>query len=241
MKTDTNRTKYLPFSRFYLADHGWLKSRFHFSFAEYYNPANIRFGPLRVLNDDLVAPGTGFPPHPHRDMEIVSYIVRGELTHEDNMGNRRTLKRGHVQYMSAGTGVVHSESNEGTGELRLLQIWILPDQRGLAPNYGDREFAWEERRDRWFPMVSGPGGGAPIVINQDTNFFSQVTDKPTHLPVAAGRQAYLVLIEGRARVGQQVCDAGDALEIHSRPTEEFSLPIEPEGEAHFLVMDMPGR
>ena len=107
---------------------GWLRSVFHFSFAEYYNPKNINFGVLRVINDDLIDPHTGFPKHPHQNMEIVSYAVDGNLTHADSMGNENTITRGHVQYMSAGTGVYHSEMNHGDETLRLLQIWILPDQ-----------------------------------------------------------------------------------------------------------------
>jgi len=122
------------------SDLGWLKSKFHFSFAEYYNPSNVNFGVLRVINDDLVKPGTGFDTHPHRDMEIISYIVDGELTHGDSMGNKRTLSRGHVQYMSAGTGVFHSEHNFGEETLRFLQIWIYPDKNGYEPNYGDYKF-----------------------------------------------------------------------------------------------------
>ena len=116
---------------------GWLESWFHFSFAEYYNSDNINYGVLRVINDDTIRPGTGFDLHSHRDMEIITYVIDGELTHADSMNNQRTLKRGDVQYMSAGTGVVHSEHNLGEKPLRLLQIWILPDRRGLEPQYGD--------------------------------------------------------------------------------------------------------
>ena len=119
--------KYIDHEKMGTADHGWLRSRFHFSFAQYYNPENMGFGALRVLNDDLVRPGTGFETHPHRDMEIISYVVQGELTHGDSMGNRQTLKRGQIQYMSAGTGVWHSEHNLGEDTLRFLQIWIYPD------------------------------------------------------------------------------------------------------------------
>ncbi|MFB0917501.1 MAG: pirin family protein, partial [Clostridiaceae bacterium] len=114
---------------------GWLNSLFHFSFAEYYNPKNINFGVLRVVNDDLILSNTGFPTHPHRDMEIVSYVVNGALTHGDSMGNKNTITRGHVQYMSAGTGVTHSEYNYSDETARFLQIWILPDKRGHLPQY----------------------------------------------------------------------------------------------------------
>jgi redox-sensitive bicupin YhaK (pirin superfamily) len=119
---------------------GWLRSKFHFSFAEYYNPDNIQFGVLRVINDDLIEGGTGFDTHPHRNMEIISYVVNGDLTHRDSMGDKNTITRGQVQYMSAGTGVLHSEHNFGKDLLRLLQIWIFPAENGLQPNYGDYSF-----------------------------------------------------------------------------------------------------
>lgn len=136
------------------SDFGWLMSRFHFSFAEYYSPDNINFEVLRVINDDLVKSNQGFETHPHRDMEIISYVVDGELTHGDSMGNKNTLGRGEVQYMSAGTGVYHSEHNMGEDTLRFLQIWIYPDKNGYKPNYGDYKFNWDERKNNWHHMVS---------------------------------------------------------------------------------------
>lgn len=134
---------------------GWLRSKFHFSFAEYYNPNNINFGVLRVINDDLIEAGTGFDTHPHKDMEIISYVVNGDLTHEDSMGNKNTITRGHVQFMSAGSGVYHSEHNFGKEILRLLQIWIFPDKQGYKPSYGDYRFNWDDRHNKWLHMVSG--------------------------------------------------------------------------------------
>ena len=144
------------------SDLGWLRSRFHFSFAEYHDPMNVHFGVLRVLNDDLVAPGRGFDMHPHSDFEILSYVVDGALTHGDSMGNAHTLTRGEVQYMSAGSGVLHSEHNLGDKTLRFLQVWLLPDEKGRAPAYGDYRFDWEARKDRWLLIASGPDGGAPV-------------------------------------------------------------------------------
>jgi len=154
------------------SDLGWLLSRFHFSFAEYHNPSNIRFGVLRVLNDDLVQAGTGFDLHPHRDMEIISYVVDGELTHGDSMGNRRTLYRGEVQYMSAGTGVYHSEHNLGSDTLRFLQIWIFPDRKDHTPSYGDFRFTWEDRINTLLPLVSPMEGSAPVKIHQDVHLYA---------------------------------------------------------------------
>ncbi|MDR1625372.1 MAG: pirin family protein [Spirochaetia bacterium] len=222
--------------------HGWLESYHHFSFADYYNPRNIRFGVLRVVNDDTVQPQTGFDTHPHKDMEIVSYVVNGELTHQDSMGNQRTLSRGQVQYMSAGTGVTHSEYNLGGGELRFLQIWIFPDKKDYAPNYGDYRFAFEERLDRWLPIAASaenPRSAAPIRVHADINVCAAYIsgEKPLALEVAKNRQAYLVLIEGLAGIqgseGRLELSARDAAEI----TEE-NISIHARAAAHVLVLEM---
>ena len=133
----------------------WLDSWFHFSFAEYYNPENMHYGALRVVNDDTIQPHTGFDTHPHRDMEIVTYVIDGALTHGDSMQNVSTLKRGEIQYMSAGTGVFHSEKNNGDEILRLLQIWILPDCSGYAPQYGEVRIPWEARENMLLHIISG--------------------------------------------------------------------------------------
>jgi redox-sensitive bicupin YhaK (pirin superfamily) len=217
------------------SDLGWLKSRFHFSFADYYNPKNIHFGPLRVLNDDQVQAGTGFDTHPHRDMEIISYIVEGELTHGDSMGNRQTLSRGQVQYMSAGTGVRHSEHNRGSGILRFLQIWIVPDRQNHEPRYGDHRFVWEDRKNRWLPLVSGTEGKAPIRIHQDATISVLELDPGREIvfPVGEGRQAYLVQIEGSSEVNGIELGTRDALE-----TVAEGLTIRAQNLSHFLVIEM---
>lgn len=217
---------------------GWLDSHFHFSFAEYHNPDNIQFGALRVVNDDLIEPGTGFDTHPHRDMEIITYVVDGELTHADSMGNKHALTRGQVQYMSAGTGVQHSEHNFGNERLRLLQIWILPDKKGHTPNYGEYRFKMDERENTWLPIVTSaehPNGKAPIQIHQDMNVYATLlTNKDSiDFPVGKGRQAYLIMIEGSADINGIKLNMRDALEI----TEE-TVTIKPEGSAHVLVLEM---
>jgi quercetin 2,3-dioxygenase len=217
------------------SNHGWLKSVFHFSFAEYFNPDNINFGVLRVINDDLIASHTGFDLHPHADMEIISYVVDGELTHGDSMGNRNTISRGHVQYMSAGTGVYHSEHNLGDNLARFLQIWIFPDRKGYAPNYGDYQFQWEDRKNKWLHMVSGIEGDAPIKIHQDANVYSLELDenKEIAFPLEKGRQAYLVQIEGSSSI--QTIDLGtrDAVEI-----VEENVHIHAKETSHFLLIEM---
>ena len=184
------------------SDLGWLRSRFHFSFAGYYDPENINFGVLRVLNDDLVAPGTGFDTHPHRDMEIVTYVVDGRLTHADSMGNQHTLSRGEIQYMSAGTGITHSEHNRGEEVLRFLQIWVFPDEKGHRPDYGDHRFPWEARKNQWLLMVSGDGGEAPVKLHQDAGISALELDAGREIGYAVrpGRQAYLVQIEGASSI-----------------------------------------
>ncbi|SEV95769.1 pirin family protein [[Clostridium] fimetarium] len=214
---------------------GWLRSIFHFSFAGYYNPNNMNFGVLRVINDDLIDQEEGFDTHPHKDMEIISYVVDGELTHADSMGNKRSLKRGQVQYMSAGTGVYHSEHNYGNEILRILQIWILPDKNGYTPHYGDYMFDWNLRKDKWLKIVSGQTGDAPIKINQDVNIYVLELDneKEIELAVKKNRQAYLVQIEGESDINGVQLSPKDALEI----TEENIL-VKSNGVSHYLVIEM---
>ncbi|UQZ89424.1 pirin family protein [Deltaproteobacteria bacterium Smac51] len=217
---------------------GWLDSHFHFSFAEYYNPQNINFGVLRVINDDLVQPQTGFDMHPHRDMEILSYVVEGELSHADSMENRKTLTRGQVQYMSAGTGVVHSEHNWGKEVLRFLQIWIFPNREGRTPNYGDYPFKWEDRVNKWLPVataVDNEKSTAPIKINADVNAYVTYLEPGQTLDCSVGaeRQAYLVLIEGKADISGQKLNMRDALEI-----VEQQVTIKPEEPSHIFMIEM---
>lgn len=214
---------------------GWLNSIFHFSFAEYYNPENLNFGVLRVINDDLVESGTGFGTHPHQNMEIVSYVIDGELTHEDSMKNKNTLKRGEVQYMSAGTGVYHSELNQGNDTLRFLQIWIMPDKAGYEPNYGDYRFAWKDRKNEWLQIVAGSKGDAPINIHQDANIYVVELDKDREIEfkVESGRQAYLVQIEGYSVINNQVMNPKDGLEAI-----EQDIQIKASEQSHILVIEM---
>jgi redox-sensitive bicupin YhaK (pirin superfamily) len=218
--------------------HGWLDSHFHFSFAEYYNPANMHFGVLRVLNDDLVQPDTGFETHPHDNMEIISYVVNGELTHADSMGNQHTLTRGQVQYMSAGTGITHSELNLGKDLLRFLQIWIMPDKRDVTPNYGDYRFAFADRENTWMPVASSLNNAAspaPIKIHADINAFAAALAPGRELAfsVLPGRQAYLVLIEGKAKINGIALSMRDAMEI-----VEEDIHVAPEENAHLLLIEM---
>ena len=218
------------------AVYDWLETTYLFSIADYYNEANINFGVLRVLNDDMIAPHTGFDTHPHKDMEIITYVVEGELTHKDSMGNVGILKRGQMQYMSAGTGITHSEYNNTDVPLRLLQIWIVPDKRGHQPTYGEYHFDWEARHNQWLHMVSDIHEDAPITINQDVNIYTILLDEGNiaDINVAFGRQAYLMQIEGFSTVNEIAVKEKDALEII-----EDNIHIEATHTSHFIVIDMP--
>ncbi|MBU3100070.1 MULTISPECIES: pirin family protein [Clostridium] len=214
---------------------GWLRSKFHFSFAEYYNPNNMGFGVLRVINDDLINPNTGFDMHPHQNMEIISYVVKGELTHGDSMGNKGKLKRGDVQYMSAGTGVYHSEHNLGKEVARFLQIWILPDKEGHKPNYGEYKFEWNDRKNKWLHMVSSNQGEAVVKVNQDINIFTLELDERSVIDycVKADRQAYLVQIEGKSNINGIILNERDAMEI-----VEEDIKIKADALSHFIIVEM---
>jgi len=219
--------------------HDWLDSYFHFSFADYYNPENIQFGILRVLNDDIIQPQTGFPTHPHNDMEIISYVVKGTLAHKDSLGNESYIVRGQSQYMSAGTGIAHSEYNGGEEELRLMQMWIIPDKKGYPPNYGDQKFAWEERIDKWLPIATGYDNReniAPIKIHADANVYTTYLSpgKSIAFEVKASRQAYLVLLEGDAKVEDIEMTERDALEIIGQ-----SIVINTVNGGHLYLIELP--
>jgi quercetin 2,3-dioxygenase len=213
----------------------WLDTLYHFSFNDYYDPSNMNFGVLRVLNDDIIKEGNGFPMHPHRDMEIISYVIDGELTHGDNMGNQSTLTRGEVQYMSAGTSVIHSESNESDQTTRILQLWILPDKRGLKPAYGEHRFTFDDRVNHWLHMVSSKQGDAPIKINQDANLYSLYLEsgKEINFELKVGRQAYLVQIEGNSQINHHELKTKEAAMI-----VDEGFTIKTDGDSHFILVEM---
>ena len=213
---------------------GWLDSWFHFSFAEYYNPKNMHYGVLRVVNDDTIQPHTGFETHPHRDMEFITYVIEGELTHADSMQNVSTLKRGEIQYMSAGTGVFHSEKNDGEEILRLLQIWILPDRSGYTPQYGEARIPWEDRENRLLHIVSGHKNTAYVKIHQDMDIYVSALSsrKELDIPVEPSRQVYLIVIEGEVECNDICLQLRDAVEI------DESFCIKTLQGAHVILFDM---
>jgi len=223
----------------------WLKSRFHFSFAEYSNPRNTGFGILRVMNDDLVQPNRGFGTHPHRDMEICTYIVEGKLTHKDSMGTQETLERGAVQFMTAGTGVSHSEHNlDKSNPLRFIQIWIQPRRSGLKPNYGSAIGDYQTRENKWAHLVSDVSSSVstPIKINQDANIH--VTEvapgKSAEFQLQDGRQGYLLCMEGTAVVtgnhGSEILERHDAAEVFGSNT--FQVTSQDTSPIHMLFIEM---
>jgi hypothetical protein len=216
---------------------GWLESRFHFSFADYRNPNNMNFGVLRVLNDDIIHANSGFDTHPHSNMEIISYVVNGEITHKDSMGNSETLKRGDVQYLSAGDGIFHSEHNRHkTKDLRLLQIWIVPPTAGLPRLYGSKRFEEIDRKDRLLNIVSSQKGTSDIKIYQDVNIYvSELEENKTlDFDIKRNKQVYFVQIEGISNINGIILNDGDAMEI----VDIDKVDIKAINNSHFLFIEM---
>ena len=220
------------------ADHGWLKSFHSFSFANYYDPRNMGFGPLRVINEDRVAGGGGFGKHPHNDMEIISYVLSGELEHKDSLGNGSIIRPGDVQRMSAGTGVVHSEYNQSqTDTVHFLQIWIMPDKEGIQPAYEQKFFPAEDKRGRLRIISSPDGRDGSVRIQQDALIFSALVDGDECLEhgIADGRVAYVHVARGNITVNGEALKSGDALKIRDEPL----LTFEQGEQAEVLLFDLP--
>jgi redox-sensitive bicupin YhaK (pirin superfamily) len=198
------------------ADHGWLRSFHTFSFADYYDPQHMGFGALRVINEDRIQPGTGFGTHGHRDMEIISYVLEGELAHKDSMGNGSTIVPGDVQRMSAGKGVMHSEFNHAPQAMtHFLQIWIEPNVRGIAPSYEQKHFDASSKRGRLRLVASPDGREGSVQIHQDALVYASVLDgdAPVHHALASGRKAYAHVARGKITVNGQPLEAGDAIKL----------------------------
>lgn len=219
------------------ADHGWLKSQHSFSFADYVDPAHMGFGNLRVINEDRIAPGTGFGTHGHRDMEIVSYVLEGALAHKDSMGNGAAIVPGEVQRMSAGRGVMHSEFNHSSGsETHFLQIWILPRQAGIAPGYEQKAFAEATKRGRLALVASPDGREGSVTIHADASLRAGLFhgDEATTLALDPARLAYVHVARGALRVNGQVLQAGDAAKL----VGEAELRLDEGRQAEVLVFDL---
>jgi len=222
------------------ADHGWLKSYHSFSFADYYDPKHVEFGPLRVINEDRVAAGQGFGTHSHRDMEIISYVLAGELAHRDSIGNGSTIRPGDVQRMSAGRGVRHSEFNPSPASLvHFLQIWIQPNVEGIEPSYEEKRFGAEEKRGRLRLIASPDQSDGSVLIHQDARVYAGLFDgaENASLQVAPGRLLYVHVARGAVQANDVALEAGDALKLSG--TQQ--LQLKDGRDAEVLVFDLPSE
>lgn len=220
----------------YHGKHGWLDTYHSFSFADYYDPQNVNWGALRVFNDDRIAGGTGFPAHPHRDMEILTYVFSGELEHQDSMGNRGVVKPGGVQFMSAGTGVRHSESNASRdAELHLVQMWVLPGKTGTPPTYGQKDFTLADRENRWLAVASGHHAiSAPIALTQDAALLvARLERHELRHTFEPGRFGFLFVGAGEIEANGELLQAGDAVRMYA--IERLDL----RGTGEVVLWDLP--
>jgi quercetin 2,3-dioxygenase len=222
------------------ADHGWLKSFHTFSFADYFDPQHVEFGPLRVINEDRVQAGAGFGTHSHRDMEIISYVLEGELAHKDSMGNGSTIRPGDVQRMSAGSGVRHSEFNPSPAQdVHFLQIWIQPAERNIEPSYEEKRFTPQEKRGRLRLIVSPDRAEGSLLIHQDARVYAGLFtgSERAEFEVKHGRRIYLHVARGSLTANGAALRGGDALQI----VDGSRLTLSDARDAEVLVFDLPGE
>ena len=217
---------------------GWLDSKHSFSFGDFYDPEHMGFGSLRVINDDTVQPGQGFGTHPHRDMEIISYVIDGALEHKDSMGNGAVMRSGEVQRMTAGTGVSHSEFNHSKEDLvHFLQIWVLPEAQSLAPGYEQKNFSVEDKTNRLRLVASRDGADGSVTIHQDMRIYASVLTPGTSLThsLADGRQAWIQVASGDVTVAGESLSSGDGIAV----AEIDSIDVTAGTESEILLFDMP--
>lgn len=225
-----------PFERLGGAKHGWLDAKHHFSFANYFDPKKLSHGELLVINDDRIAPHTGFDTHPHRDMEIITYVRKGAITHKDNRGNKGRTTAGNVQVMSAGTGISHSEYNLEDEETNLYQIWIAPKSKGVQPKWDMAEFPQEPVSDALSLLVSGEQK-APLTIHQDARIYAGRMLKGKTLSHAIKGKAYVLVSEGQVTISGHKAQKGDGLAI----SDEKSITIAALTDCELLVIEVPGK
>ncbi len=219
------------------ADHGWLKSQHTFSFADYHNPAMMGFGSLRVINEDYIEPGQGFGTHPHKDMEIITYVIDGALEHKDSMGNGSVIRPGDVQRMTAGTGVSHSEYNHSSEDrVHLLQIWIVPEQDGLQPGYQQEFFTRDDKHNQWRLVGSRDGRGSSLTIHQDVDLYASRLESGHTLEhrFEGHRRGFLHVVAGAIELDGQRLAAGDALTI----SDQSTLSLQATEHAELLLFDL---
>jgi redox-sensitive bicupin YhaK (pirin superfamily) len=223
--------------RFHL-ESDWLSAYWLFSFDRYYDPSNVTFGPLRVFNHDTVKGGAGFPTHPHREMEIVTYVLDGVLKHKDSTGGAGLIRAGEVQRMTAGTGVAHSEFNPSETEtVRLLQMWVLPERAGLTPSYEQKRFTIEQREGALLPIASGQDSPGAVKVNQDVTFYVSrllAGDLVAH-ELKPGRRAFFYVIDGEVTLNGEELGAGD----QARVTDVTKLEIAGKSESEIILIDLP--
>lgn len=228
----------IPSNDRYHADFGWLDTRWHFSFSDYYDPANMGWGPLRVFNDDIIHGGGGFPRHPHRDMEIITYVTEGELEHQDHLGNRGVINPGEVQVMSAGRGIMHSEYNHSKDkDVRLMQLWIEPRTNGLKPRWEQKLFTAELREGKLLPVVSDGHVPGTLVIDQDAAIYVarlRSGERVVH-GSAPGRHAYLFVISGAVELNGKPLVHGD----QARIADETKLELAATQDSELILLDLP--
>ena len=219
------------------AQHGWLDTHHHFSFAEYYNPERMQWGNLRLWNDDTIAPHSGFPRHTHRDMEIITYVRKGAITHQDSLGNRGRTEAGDVQVMSAGTGIAHSEMNEEDEPTQIFQIWIMPNETGLPPTWGTKPFPKGERSGSFVTLASGmPEDTEALPIRTDARLAAATlkAGQSTEYHIAAGRKVYLVPASGKMEVNGVLATAGDGIAVRN----EHLLTISAHEDSEIVLVDV---
>ena len=226
----------IPADRRHFTDMGWLQTYWLFSFSNYYDPANMNLGKLRVFNDDVVRPGTGFPTHPHDEMEIITIVLKGEISHRDSMGNGGVIRAGEVQRMSAGTGLTHSEYNEGDEDLSFYQVWILPDQAKLAPSYEQKQFAEEDFKNVLFPLASGQGAAGAVSFHTDATIYRSQLEAGRQLQHAttAERKIFIYLTSGRLQVNGQTLDARDQARLDNVDRVELAA----DKDTDFILIDV---
>ena len=219
------------------ANLGWLDSNFTFSFADYYDPQFMGFRDLRVINEDFIEPGQGFPEHGHRDMEIITYMISGELSHKDSMGNGETIRPHEVQRMTAGTGILHSEYSSPTDRTHLLQIWIVPEKKNLTPSYEQKLFVPEDKQGKLRLVASRGGDGGSVTINQDVSLYASILAKEEAVShkLGEGRHAWFQIVSGSLEVNGEALNTGDGAAI----SEEAVLKIKSlEDKTEFLLFDL---
>lgn len=227
-----------PYESLGKGDHGWLHSHFHFSFADYYNPKRMHFGVLRVINDDVIAAHSGFDTHPHRDMEIITYVRKGAITHQDSMGNLGVTAAGDVQVMSAGTGILHSEHNKGDEVTVLYQIWIMPNQKGVKPRWDQRQFPKDPVTGTLPLLVSGRAEdqqGDVLFIHQDAAIYGGRLQQGTVIEHPICQQAYILVADGEVLINNEVLKAGDGVEV----TDVTSVTLTSLTDCEIVVIDVP--